>query len=44
MPQGVKQKFDLKAWSECAMNEGAIRLFVVRNKYETAFAGRHNPA
>jgi hypothetical protein len=44
MPQRTMPKFGLKPRSECAMNAGAFGLSVARNKYESAFEGRHNPA
>jgi hypothetical protein len=40
----LKRKYGLKRSSECAMNKGASGLCVFRNKYKSAFEGRHNPA
>ena len=44
MPQGTMPTFGLKRTSECAMNEDVPGVSKFRNKYESAFRGRHNPA
>ena len=44
MPQGALKNFNLKRWSECAMNDDASRLSMVRKKFAPDFESRHNPA
>jgi hypothetical protein len=41
---GVMQKYGLKRWPECAMNNAASGLYIFRNKNKLAFDPRHNPA